>query len=147
EQIIEEKKNKFLTSPFDDADERMDLLGLLQIHGYSIVGKESGGEVKIKRPGATSTHSGYYKSAENKYVNFSTSSEFEGQKVYSASAVFTILECGGDWKRSYKELLEKGYGHQIDMSPQLQEFTEAFKKGDLMKLLELHFGATKCRGG
>jgi hypothetical protein len=143
-----EKENKFLTSPFDDADEKMNLLSYLQTKGYTPIGRESAQGLKLKRPGtSTSSHSGYYHSGTNRYANFSMSNEFENGKVYSPSAIFTILECGGDWKKSYKMLLDMGYGHSIDLTKQLNEFITAYNNKELSLLLKYHFDATEVLGG
>lgn len=148
EQVNEEKKNRFLQSPFDEANKRLDALGLLYSHGYTTVGSSNGKEIRLKRPGSTaSTHSGYFKVSENRYVNFSTSSEFEGGKSYSASELFTLLECNSNWSLSYKKLIEQGYGIPIDLTKKVKEFIKAFRNGDLDKLLKLHFNAEKDSEG
>jgi len=145
----EEHKNKFLQSPFEVANERMDVLGLLMSHGYSTVGSSnSEGDIKVKRPGSTvSTHSGYYKATDNKYVNFSTSSLLNPGKIYTASELFTILECNGDWSESFKRLIDRGYGQLLDMSKQVNDFIKLFKEGNIDELIRLHFDATLVRGG
>jgi hypothetical protein len=142
-----EKENKFLSSPFEEADNRLNLLSYMETKGYKAVGRETKNGIRLLRPGANSSHSGYYHSDRNVYANFSMSTEFENGKVYSASSVFTILEANGDWKKSYKMLLDMGYGHALDLTPQLSEFIKAHKENNLERLLELHFNATKVIGG
>ena len=43
---------------------------------------------------------------------FSTNTPFQVQKGYSPSAVFTILEHNGNYKKSAVALLEAGYGER-----------------------------------
>lgn len=148
ESLMEEKKHKFLQSPFDQANERMDVLGLLTSNGFTIVGNHSDSMVKLKRPGkSNSTHSGYYDREKNRYVNFSTSTDFDCGKSYNAAALFTILECNGSWEQSYKQLLDMGYGVKVDISKKIKSFISAYNKKDLKKLLELSFGATNAKDG
>lgn len=144
ERVKEEKNNKFLVSPFDDADVKLDLLGFMLSKGYKRVGRENASGVKLLRPGATSsTHSGYYHPSTNKYANFSTSTEFENGKLYSASAVFTILECNGDWKQSYKKFLEMGYGVNVDFEKRINNFIKEVKENNFDYLLKEVFDAKK----
>lgn len=146
EQQTEERKNKFLSSPWDDYNKKESALSIMLDNGYSVVGGANTNKIKIKRSGSTaSPHSGYI--VDNKYVNFSTSTQFESGKSYTAAELFTILYCSGSWAESYKSLIEKGYGHNVDMSVKVKEFVKAFRENDLLKLLELHFSAKKVENG
>lgn len=148
EKFAEEKNNLFLINPFDDFNEKADLLGLLLSNGYTIVGNRKKDDVILKRPGnSLSSHSGYYAKNKNRYVNFSTSSEFESGKSYSPCEVFTKLECNGDWKTSYKKIIELGYGHSVDMKKRISDFIAAHKEGNLDALMKIHFGAEKTPKG
>lgn len=98
------------TSPFNDYNERGDILELLQSHGWKIV-NQRGDRVNLLRPGATDTAtSGNYHTALKVLRVFSSSTIFDTSKGYNNSQVFTILECNGDYKESCKKLLTLGYG-------------------------------------
>jgi replicative DNA helicase len=60
---------------------------------------------------------------------FSSSTEFNPDKAYSASQVFSLLECNGDNKLAYKKLLELGYGepYRSENIKPTQVKTEAIK--------------------
>lgn len=117
-QVIEEvshhkhyvEQKTFNKSPFQDYNERGDIIGLLERHGWRIVG-EKGPKTIFLRPGnTTSKSSGDYNRDMGLFMVFTTSSEFEPMKGYRPAAVYTILECGGDYKEAAKKLLEEGYG-------------------------------------
>jgi len=97
-------------SPFQDYNERGDVVGLLERHGWTVVGRK-GPKTIFLRPGDTkSKSSGDYNSELGLFSVFTTSSQFEPQKGYRPSTLFAMLECGGDWKAAAKRLLADGYG-------------------------------------
>lgn len=99
-------------SPLDDYDERGDCVSLLAKHGWVIV-LEKGPKILLKRPGSSETaHSGNFDRDKNWFSVFSTSTVFEAQSPYKPSAVFAMLECGGDYHEAAKRLLEQGYGEK-----------------------------------
>jgi rhodanese-related sulfurtransferase len=148
EQFQEEKKNKFLVSPFDDYNKRENALNILMRNGYSVVGDTRGDKIMVKRQGnSSSKHSGYIVEQGSRYINFSTSTGFDSSKSYSCSELFTLLECENNWSKSYKALIEMGYGHSVNMDKNVREFVDAFRKGNLMRLLEIQFAATKTDKG
>ena len=84
-------------SPFDDYNERGDVVALLQSHGWKVVGNK-GNKTLLLRPGQTSAQtSGNYDHEKNWFSVFTTSSEFEPQKAYLPYAVFAKLECNDDF--------------------------------------------------
>ncbi|WP_018629231.1 bifunctional DNA primase/polymerase [Niabella aurantiaca] len=104
------EKKPFQKSPFSDYNDRGDIVGLLNSHGWKTV-KENEKKVVVLRPGeTTSKSSGDFNREMNLFSVFTTSSEFEPNKGYKPSAVFAMLECGNDWKVAAKKLLEMGYG-------------------------------------
>lgn len=97
-------------SPFEDYDERGDVIGLLQTHGWQIV-KEKGKKTHLIRPGTTSAlTSGNFDHDKNWFSVFTTSTEFKTATAYKRYAVFAMLECNGDYSLASKKLLELGYG-------------------------------------
>lgn len=117
-------QNKFHTegkSPFDDYDERGDVIGLLQKHGWQIV-KEHANKIDVKRPGATTAiSSGNFDKSRNWFSVFSTSTVFQPEKAYKPSAVFAILECGGNFSEAAKKLLDEGYGEKRKLNSDKKE--------------------------
>jgi archaellum biogenesis ATPase FlaH len=99
-------------TPWEDYDNRGDVIGLLQSHGWSIV-DERGPKVNLLRPGSsTSKYSGNYHRDLNLFSVFTTSSVFEPNRGYKPSAVYAILECNGDFQESARKLSKEGYGEK-----------------------------------
>lgn len=115
--VIDELKNNsfvenkpFNKSPFQDYNERGDIIGLLVRHGWKEV-KREGDKITVLRPGDTkSKSSGDFNTRMGLFSVFTTSSEFEPNKGYRPAAVFAKLECGNDYKIAAKKLLSEGYG-------------------------------------
>lgn len=105
------KKTKGLT-PYEDYNDRADVVGLLISHGWTFI-HERGDKVMLRRPGQTSADtSGNFDRSKNWFSVFSTSTEFEPMKAYQPYAVFAILECNGDYSLAAKKLYELGYGER-----------------------------------
>jgi hypothetical protein len=107
-QFIEQKPMS--KSPFADYNERGDIVQLLTSHGWKFV-YERNDKVYFQRPGDTQAKtSGDFHRVKNIFAVFTSSTIFEVNKGYKPCAVFTILECNGDYKQSYKKLLAAGFG-------------------------------------
>lgn len=101
-------------SPFDDYNERGDIVGLLQDHGWKVVGQK-GKKTIFLRPGqTTSQSSGNFDHDKNWFSVFTTSTEFEPMKAYLPYAVFSILECNKDFSEASKKLLDLGFGEKYE---------------------------------
>ena len=97
-------------SPFEDYNQRGDIVGLLKSKGWRVV-NQKGERINLLRPGSTdSKTSGNYHTGLKVLRVFSSSTEFNPDKGYSPSQVFSLLECNGDNKLTYRRLLELGYG-------------------------------------
>ena len=97
-------------TPFEDYNQRGDIVGLLESKGWRVV-NQRGERINLLRPGSTdSKTSGNYHTGLKVLRVFSSSTEFNPDKGYSPSQVFSLLECNGDNKLTYRRLLELGYG-------------------------------------
>jgi replicative DNA helicase len=97
-------------SPFEDYNQRGDVVGLLEGKGWRVV-SQRGERINLLRPGSTdSKTSGNYHTELKVLRVFSSSTEFNPDKGYSPSQVFSLLECNGDNKLTYRRLFELGYG-------------------------------------
>ena len=97
-------------SPFEDYNQRGDIVGLLESKGWRVV-NQRGERINLLRPGSTdSKTSGNYHTGLRVLRVFSSSTEFNPDKGYSPAQVFSLLECNGDNKLTYRRLLELGYG-------------------------------------
>ena len=101
-------------SPFEDYNERADVVLLLESHGWKVVGNKEN-KILFKRPGQTSaSHSGNFDRNKNWFSVFTTSSEFETEKAYLPYAVFAKLECKDDFSEAAKKLYALGYGDRFE---------------------------------
>ena len=101
-------------SPFEDFDNRGDVVALLEKNGWKIV-KQKGQKTLLLRPGqSTAESSGNYDHARKWFSVFTTSTEFEPQKAYRPYAVFAILECNKNFSDASRKLLDLGYGERLE---------------------------------
>lgn len=104
-------------SPFDDYNQRGDVISLLEQYGWKIV-KQKGNKTIFLRPGqTTSQSSGNFDHDKNWFSVFTTSTEFDPQKAYLPYAVFATLECKKDFSIAAKRLMEMGYGDKEEPAP------------------------------
>jgi hypothetical protein len=122
-EIIDEVKPQhvaskgFSISPFEDYNNRGDVVGLLESHGWKVV-KQDAKKVTFLRPGVTdSKSSGDYNYSLNWFSVFTTSTEFEVNKAYKPSAVYCLLECDNNWKECARKLTEASYGEKVKQVP------------------------------
>lgn len=118
----EAKYNPTRPSPFEDYNDRGDVVALLESNGWRVI-NHSGNRVNLLRPGETdSKTSGNYHVELRTLRVFSSSTDFNPDIAYNPSQVFSLLECSGDNKLAYRRLLEMGYGEPYtgaDIKPTL----------------------------
>jgi len=123
EEVIVPKKSIYKVkgvSPFDDYNDRGDIVALLENHGWKIV-SQKGHKTVFLRPGeTTSKSSGNYDHNLNWFSVFTTSTEFEPQKAYLPYSVFAVLECNKDYSEAAKKLVEMGYGEKKEFKKDYQ---------------------------
>jgi bifunctional DNA primase/polymerase-like protein len=97
-------------SPLDDYDRRGNVIDLLVRHGWMVV-RTNSVRTFLRRPGKTDhDHSGDFNHQLNRFGVFSPNTRFEVGKGYRPSAVYAILECGGDFRLAAKQLSQAGFG-------------------------------------
>ena len=103
-------------SPCDDYDARTNIGELLIKHGW----KESfsrGDKRYFQRPGKEGRGiSASWNAIPNRFYVFSTSTNFENEHIYKPSAVYAILEHGGDFHKAAGALVAMGYGKRTERS-------------------------------
>lgn len=99
-------------SPFEDYNQRGDVIGLMEGHGWRVVNTK-GDRINLLRPGETSskTSGNYHRGLRLLYI-WSTSTQFDPEKAYSPSNVYALLECNGDLSTASRRLYEEGYGER-----------------------------------
>lgn len=105
------KYDEWELSPFEDYNERGDVLHLLSMNGWDAERGSRGKNVRLKRPGRTHASSSAIYDTDSKIMSvFSTSTSFDTNKGYNPSGIFIQLECDGDTVLAFKKLTELGYG-------------------------------------
>jgi predicted transposase YbfD/YdcC len=100
-------------TPFDDYNQRHDVTDILQKHGWKLL-FDRNGKKYFQRPGKQERSiSATWNAVPDRFYVFSTSTQFENQHIYKASAVFAILEHNGDYSAAAKDLYARGYGERI----------------------------------
>jgi hypothetical protein len=114
-------------SPCDDYNERGDVVGLLQQHGWKIVNTR-GTKTHLRRPGQTTAMtSGNFDSSNNWFSVFTTSTEFEPERAYLPYVVFAVLECNKNISEAAKKLYDLGYGDRHDEGQLKKESTRVIQ--------------------
>jgi len=98
-------------SPFEDYNNRGDIVGLLANHGWKVVG-ENTERIYFLRPGSSAKHSGSFNKSMGLFSVFSVNTPFQVEKGYRKYAVYCILECNSDFKLAAKKLLDQGFGEK-----------------------------------
>lgn len=112
------EKTGYGKKPWDDYNQRADIVSLLVKHGWTVVA-EKGERVMMKRPGKSeSKTSGDYHKGLNLFKVFSSSSQFQPGKGYTPFGVYCILEHKGDASAAAKQLLKDGYGERMQPLPE-----------------------------
>jgi hypothetical protein len=109
-QISVDDRFEDMDNPFVNYDHNGDAVALLESHGWKVVYK-SGNNVRFKRPGQSSSKdSACYNTDMKIFYVFTTSTEFEPNKGYRPSSIFTMLSCDNDYSLAYDKLIKSGYG-------------------------------------
>jgi len=90
----------------DFYNERNDFIDILKKHDWTIE-KEESDKIHFRRPGKNKGNSATFLFEPRLFYVFSSNAyPFEEQKSYSPFAVYTLLECNGDFNESPKKLAE-----------------------------------------
>ena len=102
-------KNLWKVSPYDDANNRMDIIHLLESNGWSRVDTHGRNNIRFKRPGKSSHSSAILDTTTKLFSVFTTSTDLD-VKAYNTVMLFTHFECNGDIGVCYNKLIEMGFG-------------------------------------
>jgi hypothetical protein len=131
-------------TPFDDYDSKNTPVDMLLSHGWSICFKR-GDAVYLKRPGKEGRAiSATWNSVPGRFYCFSTSTQFENDKYYKASAVYTILEHGGNYNAAAKALYDSGYGERKEKKEEKEYKTILLRTDDILnKIIDIKINGYK----
>lgn len=120
-EVIEERKDiriekytDWKLSPFEDFNNRFDVVAYLEENGWEVVNNGwSKKSVRLKRAGNPKSGSSALFDLDTRIFNcFSTSTLFDVGKGYTASDIFIELECEGDTAIAFKKMVEMEYGEK-----------------------------------
>ncbi len=134
--IVRGYENTSLT-PWNDFDERGDLEPLILSHGWKFFHK-SGPKTRYTRPGKNHGISGDWHEGLRIFYCQTTNAPPLEKKGYRLNQLHAILNCGGDFAESTRQLYEAGYGerHKIAsrVSIMLPEQVQALTPDTLQKI-------------
>lgn len=108
-----EKYREWKISPFEDWNDRGDVLTLLLESGWEECKGSPGKSIRMKRAGNTKSASSALFDTERRIFNcFSTSTSFDVGRGYNPTDVLLELECENDLSRAFKFLIDNGYGEE-----------------------------------
>jgi hypothetical protein len=108
-------ETNFVTSPFEDYNNRGDCVQELISNGWQFV-FEKGDNIHLKRPGTTDSRvSGNFSRKHNKFYVFSTSTIFQENTGYSPAGVYCKLYHNENWSDCAKSLISKGFGKKREV--------------------------------
>ena len=118
--VIEERKDvrlekykEWKNSPFEDYNERGDVISLLLASGWEEGKGRRGKSICLKRAGNPKSGSSALFDTDTRVFNcFSTSTSFDVGRGYSPTDVFVELECEGDLSLAFRKLIAEGYGEE-----------------------------------
>jgi len=113
--IITENK-----SPFDDWNERGDILELLQVEGWKLILRK-GAHNFLLRPGSEHKWSADWHDEKRLFYVWSTGSEFDNDKAYNPTQVLSYLRFNKDYSATAKWLLSEGYGERPERAVEMQK--------------------------
>lgn len=97
------------TSPFEDWNDRGDVLEFLLNEGWSL-NHTSGHRNFLLRPGGTGKWSAEYSTEKRLLYVWTKSTAFDDEKAYNPSQVLATIKFNGDYSSCAKWLLSEGYG-------------------------------------
>jgi hypothetical protein len=96
-------------SPFDDWNNRGDVLSFLEMEGW-VVKLRNGAKNLLLRPQGTGMWSADWNEEKRIFYVFTSSSEFSQDRGYNATQVLAKLKFNDDFSECAKWLLKEGYG-------------------------------------
>jgi hypothetical protein len=102
-------------TPFDDFNSRSNIVEILQKHDWKVK-YERLEKVYFQRPGKDGAGiSASWNHVPDRFYCFTTSTKFENNHIYKASAVYAILEHNGDYNAAARALSAQGFGNRVKL--------------------------------
>jgi hypothetical protein len=122
-------------SPFEDYNDRGDLVDFLKGMGWTETGTNKG-NIMLLRPGGDKLWSAGFHPEMRLFKCFSQSTEFDVTKAYNPSTVLSMLKFNNDFKETAKWLYDNGYGKKSQLQKtEKKEAPKAIPVEDIEKIL------------
>lgn len=122
-----DKQTTFGLSTFDDYNDRGDTVSDLVEAGWKII-KSNSKNIFFLRPGGDGKWSATFSPELKVFYVFTSSSEFEVNKGYNPSQVYSILKFKGNYSEAAKHLYSIGFGERVGKQEQPKAPKKEFLK-------------------
>ena len=110
ERIQERKPDEYYdVNPFEDFNRSAGASGVLEANGWKYKDQNSK-FIWFSRPGGSDNIHAAFLKEKRLYYFFTTNSLFDAERSYQPATVLSQLEHGGDKKKTYIELVNRGFG-------------------------------------
>jgi len=106
----------------------------------------------LKRPAGTRPRSASYIHECKQFYVFTSSTEFEPEKLYSPAAVYCLLRCNNNWHECAKQLSSEGYGekiekiHDVKIIQETSDYSFVIDKEEIEKYIDDSVNGNKIMG-
>lgn len=108
-----EKYKEWKLSPFEDYNQRSDVLSLLFNSGWEECKSSRGKSIRLKRAGNPKSGSSALFDTDTRILNvFSTSTCFDVNRGYTPTDIFVLLECENDLSVAFRKIVAEGFGEE-----------------------------------
>jgi hypothetical protein len=109
---IQERGDTSGLKPWDDFNKQTNGEDILSRNGWTFF-KAQGHNNHWTRPGKQGATSGTWSNELSLFYCFTSSTELQPGKAYTPYALFTFLECAGDFSLAAKKLYKDGFGDRV----------------------------------
>lgn len=109
-------------SPFDDFNDRGDIIDLLCANGFSVA-SENDKKIMLKRVGSDNRYGADYDKTRKVLYVFTSNTVLEANRGHNHTQVYTVLTCNGDYSLAHRQLRDMGFGDKwSEYKPETQEY-------------------------
>jgi len=128
--LPKQQDEQYDTNPFEDYNNRIDICELLAEFDWCEL-REDHQFIWFTRPDKDDGVSASWNKEKQIFYVFTSSTEFEPEKGYHPATILAILKFGGDKKKTYRFLTDKGYGIFKPIFEDRKIKNQVINKGDL----------------
>lgn len=100
----------YTTNPFEDFNNNCDPVALIEAYGWKLLRHQTNLRLYFTRPGKDSGVSASFNREKRVFYVFTSSTELAPNRGYNPASILAELEFDGDRKKTFKHLIDQGYG-------------------------------------